>query len=169
MSELLVGSDRMATWYFSSFPEKMLAYACLHICPCCLRQFALQETYEYHYWTCEATKPPGHLLYLEDPLAIFEVDPLKGAEEKMYCQRLSQLGKCFIKQKTLVNYVNDFKFYVLCEKTVVEGREGYEGFEVVGYFSKERVSEDGYNLACIVVLPPFMSKGECPGKVFRWN
>ena len=27
------------------------------------------------------------------------------------------------------------------------------GCHIVGYFSKEKVSEDGYNLACILTLP----------------
>lgn len=30
---------------------------------------------------------------------------------------------------------------------------------VLGFFSKEKVSYDDYNLACIVVLPPYQKKG----------
>ena len=29
----------------------------------------------------------------------------------------------------------------------------------MGYFSKEKHSEDGYNLACILTLPPYQRKG----------
>lgn len=30
---------------------------------------------------------------------------------------------------------------------------------VLGFFSKEKISYDDYNLACIVVLPPYQKKG----------
>ena len=30
---------------------------------------------------------------------------------------------------------------------------------IVGYFSKEKASLDGYNLACILTLPPYQRKG----------
>lgn len=30
---------------------------------------------------------------------------------------------------------------------------------MVGYFSKEKASEDGYNLACILTLPAYQRKG----------
>jgi histone acetyltransferase HTATIP/histone acetyltransferase MYST1 len=30
---------------------------------------------------------------------------------------------------------------------------------VLGFFSKEKVSYDDYNLACIITLPPFQRKG----------
>ena len=30
---------------------------------------------------------------------------------------------------------------------------------VLGFFSKEKISYDEYNLACIVVLPPYQKKG----------
>merc|ERR1719283_526671 len=34
-----------------------------------------------------------------------------------------------------------------------------EGAHAVGYFSKEKESPDGNNLACILILPPFQRKG----------
>ena len=33
------------------------------------------------------------------------------------------------------------------------------GCHIVGYFSKEKCSEDGYNLACLLCLPPHQRKG----------
>ena len=32
-------------------------------------------------------------------------------------------------------------------------------YHIVGYFSKEKQSVDGYNLACILTLPPYQRKG----------
>ncbi|CAG2110014.1 unnamed protein product [Medioppia subpectinata] len=34
-----------------------------------------------------------------------------------------------------------------------------DGYKIVGYFSKEKVSEQGYNLACILTLPSEQRKG----------
>ena len=33
------------------------------------------------------------------------------------------------------------------------------GCHIVGYFSKEKCSEEAYNLACILMLPPYQRKG----------
>jgi histone acetyltransferase MYST1 len=152
-----VGRYVICTWYFSPFVKELTKYPRIHICPMCLSQFVLEDTYGYHYNTCKTTQPPGHRLYATEDLAIFEVDPKDGDEQTLYCQLLSLLGKCFIKEKTLVFYVGDFRFYVLCEKR--QGSDGRDRYEVVGYFSKEKMSEENYNLACLVVLPPYMSKG----------
>ena len=32
-------------------------------------------------------------------------------------------------------------------------------YHIVGYFSKEKHSVEGYNLACILTLPPYQRKG----------
>jgi histone acetyltransferase MYST1 len=48
--------------------------------------------------------------------------------------------------------VDPFLFYVVCE---VDAR----GFHPVGYFSKEKYSELGYNLACILTFPCHQRKG----------
>eukprot|EP00866_Antonospora_locustae_P001217 jgi/Antlo1/1217/2515 len=43
-------------------------------------------------------------------------------------------------------------FYVLCKYTST-------GYQILGYFSKEKNSEHGYNLACILTLPHEQRKG----------
>ena len=48
--------------------------------------------------------------------------------------------------------VDPFLFYVLCE--VHDG-----GHSLVGYFSKEKASQEGNNIACILVLPQHQRKG----------
>ena len=54
--------------------------------------------------------------------------------------------------QTLYYDVDLFLFYILC---VVDE----QGYHVVGYFSKEKSSEDGYNLACILTFPQYQRKG----------
>nr|KJB72229.1 hypothetical protein B456_011G166000 [Gossypium raimondii] len=71
---------------------------------------------------------------------------------KVYGQNLCYLAKLFLDHKTLYYDVDLFLFYVLCE---YDDR----GCHMVGYFSKEKHSEESYNLACILTLPPYQRKG----------
>ena len=80
---------------------------------------------------------------------MFEID---GFEERMYCQNLCFIAKLFLDHKTLYFDVDPFLFYVLCE---VDER----GFHPVGYYSKEKYSDVGFNLACILTFPCHQRKG----------
>lgn len=80
---------------------------------------------------------------------MFEVDGSKG---KVYAQNLCFLAKLFLDHKTLYYDVDLFLFYILCE---CDDR----GCHMVGYFSKEKHSEESYNLACILTFPPYQKKG----------
>jgi histone acetyltransferase MYST1 len=82
-------------------------------------------------------------------LSLYEVD---GREQKLYCQNLCLLAKLFLDHKTLYFDVEPFLFYILTEVD-------RQGAHLVGYFSKEKDSPDGNNLACIMTLPPFQRKG----------
>ena len=50
--------------------------------------------------------------------------------------------------------MESFLFYTLVEKDFAARHQ-----RVVGFFSKEKVSWDDYNLACILVFPPYQRKG----------
>jgi histone acetyltransferase MYST1 len=80
---------------------------------------------------------------------MFEVD---AQQEEIYCQNLSYIAKLFLDHKTLYFSVSPFLFYVLCE---LDER----GYHPVGYFSKEKYSDVGYNLACILTFPAHQRKG----------
>jgi histone acetyltransferase HTATIP len=58
----------------------------------------------------------------------------------------------FLDHKTLYYDVDPFLFYVMTSRDE-------KGFHLVGYFSKEKESADGYNVACILTLPQFQRKG----------
>jgi GNAT superfamily N-acetyltransferase len=102
-----------------------------------------------HLKKCRLQHPPGDEIYRRGPVSMFEVD---GKKEKQYCQNLCYMAKLFLDHKTLYYDVDLFLFYVLCECDE-------RGAHVVGYFSKEKHSEEGYNLACILTLPPYQRKG----------
>ncbi|KAJ2313488.1 Histone acetyltransferase [Coemansia sp. RSA 2702] len=58
----------------------------------------------------------------------------------------------FLDTKTLYYDVEPFLFYILCEYDST-------GYHVAGYYSKEKRSVQGYNLSCIMILPPKQREG----------
>lgn len=58
----------------------------------------------------------------------------------------------FLDHKTLWYDTDVFLYYVMTEL------DEY-GYHIVGYFSKEKVSDAGFNLACILCLPAHQRKG----------
>ncbi|KAF7982431.1 hypothetical protein HWV62_28561 [Athelia sp. TMB] len=73
------------------------------------------------------------------------------ASERPLLWNLSLFGKLFIDTKTLYFDCDNFLFYIL---TDADSTRDY----VLGFFSKEKVSYDDYNLACILTLPPYQRK-----------
>ncbi|PIL30752.1 hypothetical protein GSI_06920 [Ganoderma sinense ZZ0214-1] len=121
----------------------------LWVCDRCFKYMAEGLSWESHVKKCTRKSPPGRKVYQRGAHIIWEVD---GAKEKLYCQNLSLFGKLFIDIKTLFFDCDNFLFYIL---TDADSQRDH----VLGFFSKEKVSYDDYNLACIVVLPPYQKKG----------
>jgi histone acetyltransferase MYST1 len=144
-----LGRFEMDTWYFSPFPPEYNDCNKLFFCEFSLAFFKRKEQLRRHLRKNELLHPPGDELYRAGGVSMFEVD---GRKEKMYCQNLCYLAKLFLDHKTLYYDVDLFLFYVLCETDE-------RGCHIVGYFSKEKQSEEGYNLACILTLPPYQRKG----------
>ncbi|XP_077998998.1 histone acetyltransferase KAT8-like [Glandiceps talaboti] len=143
------GKYEIDTWYFSPYPEEYGKAPKLWICEYCLKYMKMEKTYRYHLGTCTVRQPPGKEIYRKNSISVYEVD---GREHKIYCQNLCLLAKLFLDHKTLYFDVEPFLFYVLTEV------DKY-GAHLVGYFSKEKESPDGNNVACILTLPPFQRKG----------
>ncbi|KAJ6567747.1 acyl-CoA N-acyltransferase [Mycena vulgaris] len=121
----------------------------LWVCEFCFKYMADGTLYEMHRLKCTYTHPPGRKVYQRGAHSIWEVD---GAVQKLYCQNLSLFGKLFIDVKTLFFDCDNFLFYMM---TDADSKNDH----VLGFFSKEKVSYDDYNLACIITLPPFQRKG----------
>ena len=138
------GPYSMSTWYYSPFPPEYSRFSVLHFCEYCLCFFGHDSELQRHARRCVLRHPPGYEIYRSTErnctVAMFEVD---GARETVYCQNLCYLAKLFLDHKTLEFDATPFLFYVLCERDQTEEK----GYHVVGYFSKEKVSATGYNLA----------------------
>eukprot|EP01006_Ploeotia_vitrea_P042204 TRINITY_DN66613_c6_g1_i1.p1 TRINITY_DN66613_c6_g1~~TRINITY_DN66613_c6_g1_i1.p1 ORF type:complete len:552 (-),score=282.87 TRINITY_DN66613_c6_g1_i1:95-1750(-) len=153
IESIVLGRYEMETWYFSPFPAEYLKHKKLHFCEFCLSFFGLESELDRHLLKCQIRHPPGNEIYRSHEqnitISMFEVD---GAKEMTYCQNLCYIAKLFLDHKTLHYDTVPFMFYILCEVSDV-------GCHLVGYFSKEKMSEEGYNVACILTLPCHQRKG----------
>ena len=147
---LQLGETTIETWYHSDFPKEFHCKI-LYVCPFTLNFFTRKRELEQHSERCEVRSPPGDEIYRdrEDQLSMFEFD---AKQQKVYTENLCYIAKLFLDHKNIMNEIEAFYFYVLCEH-----RE--DGYHPVGYFSKEKDSEQGNNLSCIMVLPPYQRSG----------
>ena len=153
-----LGRYEMDTWYFSPYPGEYAHCHKVFLCEYCLKYMQHKESLIRHHAACDRRKPPGKEIYRASrppspkhalPISAFEVD---GKEHKLYCQNLALLSKLFLDHKTCFFDTEPFKFYVVTERDE-------RGHHLVGYFSKEKNSLEGYNLACILTLPSYQRKG----------
>ncbi|VDP99237.1 unnamed protein product [Trichobilharzia regenti] len=144
-----LGRYRIKPWYFSPYPQELVNVPCVYICEFCLKYLKSLTCLRRHLSKCTLRNPPGNEIYRKLPHSFFEID---GRKNKTYAQHLCLLAKLFLDHKTLYYDTDPFLFYVLCE---IDSR----GYHLVGYFSKEKESSEDYNVACILVLPPFQRKG----------
>ncbi|PPQ69230.1 hypothetical protein CVT25_006947 [Psilocybe cyanescens] len=121
----------------------------LWVCHFCFKYMADGGPWELHKKDCKMKHPPGRKVYQRGAHIIWEVD---AAKEKLYCQNLSLFGKLFIDVKTLFFDCDNFLFYILTDAKSSEDH-------ILGFFSKEKLSYDDYNLACIMTLPQYQKKG----------
>lgn len=168
INSIVFGRYEIETWYYSPYPDEYCSEDKLWICEYCLKYMKKQSTQMHHLKHCNlvanvssneredikaknvvTNRPPGRKIYQENDVCMYEID---GKDHKIYCQNLCLLSKLFLDHKTLYYDVDPFLFYVLCE--VDE-----EGSHIVGYFSKEKSSQENYNLACILTFPPYQRKG----------
>ncbi|KAK4521809.1 uncharacterized protein ATC70_004346 [Mucor velutinosus] len=150
---VIYGSYEMKAWYYSPYPLDFGTFIDrLYICDNCLRYMQRETQLINHKAECKARKPPGRSIYSNGTIKVYEID---GHEHKLYCQNLCLIAKLFLDVKTLYFDTDGFKFYVLIER-----HPKYKSYEyMVGYFSKEKLSYDNYNLACIMTLPSHQRKG----------
>lgn len=149
INKLRFGKFEIETWYFSPYPEEYGKVDTLYVCQYCLKYMKFLRTYKEHASECPRRQPPGSEIYRKGTISVFEID---GKEHKGYCQTLCLMAKLFLDHKTLYYDVEPFYFYVLCEIDK-------NGQNIVGYFSKEKVSPENNNVACILILPPYQRKG----------
>ena len=157
-----------------------IACPTLHVCPLCFVYTPRDDDFLQHLVTHQEQQKEGiwsepvpetaFKVYEWEGYAVWEVD---GDREKFYCQNLSLFGKLFLEQKSVFFDTGGFKYYVLTHSasnapspTRAKGRKRSSSTlddtlfqtKVLGFFSKENLSWDSNNLACILIFPPFQHR-----------
>ncbi|GME81289.1 unnamed protein product [Ambrosiozyma monospora] len=148
-SKVIIGNHEVEPWYFSPYPIELTEEDCLYICDFSLSYFGSRKQFERFRAKCTLKHPPGNEIYRDDYVSFFEID---GRKQRTWCRNLCLLSKLFLDHKTLYYDVDPFLFYCMT-------RRDEHGHHLVGYFSKEKESADGYNVACILTLPQHQRHG----------
>ncbi|ETI29531.1 hypothetical protein G647_01984 [Cladophialophora carrionii CBS 160.54] len=160
----------------------------LYVCPCCFRYTAVQQHLPPHLAHHRLLRASGQepnqpvpgsafKVYEWEGYAVWEIE---GEKEKLYCQNLSLFGKLFLEQKSVFFDTGGFKYYVLTytkqadapspasaktrgrtrssSTNAGDGDDILYQTRVLGFFSKENLSWDANNLACILIFPPFQHR-----------
>ncbi|KAF3805637.1 Males-absent on the first protein [Colletotrichum gloeosporioides] len=107
----------------------------------------------------------------EGEWSVWEVD---GEQDVLFCQNLSLFAKLFLDNKSVFFDVRGFNYFLLvytppppkpdpaatpAAATADQQQQQAPRPHIVGFFSKEKMSWDNNNLACILVFPPWQRKG----------
>ncbi|KAF2728973.1 hypothetical protein EJ04DRAFT_516270 [Polyplosphaeria fusca] len=149
LDKIQMGKFEIEPWYFSPYPTEFVDSDMVYICEFCLGYYGDVTPFERHRSKCTLLHPPGNEIYRDDYVSFFEID---GRRQRTWCRNLCLLSKLFLDHKTLYYDVDPFLFY--CMATRDE-----HGCHFVGYFSKEKESAEGYNVACILTLPQYQRRG----------
>lgn len=149
LARIQMGAFEIEPWYFSPYPAAFAAAEVVYICEFCLSYAASLLTFTRHRAKCTLLHPPGNEIYRDDHFSFFEID---GRRQRRWCRNLCLLSKLFLDHKTLYYDVDPFLFYCMTTRDA-------HGCHLVGYFSKEKESAEGYNVACILTLPQYQRRG----------
>ncbi|ODV96650.1 hypothetical protein PACTADRAFT_48479 [Pachysolen tannophilus NRRL Y-2460] len=149
LSRVILGKHEVEPWYFSPYPVELTDQDVIYICDFTLSYFGSKKQFERFRSKCTLRHPPGNEIYRDDVVSFFEVD---GRKQRTWCRNLCLLSKLFLDHKTLYYDVDPFLFYCMTKRDEL-------GHHLVGYFSKEKESAEGYNVACILTLPQYQRHG----------
>jgi hypothetical protein len=156
----------------------------LHVCPFCFRYTTNPKDYVSHIQrhTADAEADPDEWwpvpktalkVYEWEGYTVWDID---GEQEKFYCQNLSLFAKLFLEQKSVFFDTSGFHYFVLTYSPATDPPSPSTGkargrrrssftrvdyvlkTRVLGFFSKESLSWDSNNLACILVFPPYQHR-----------
>ena len=149
----------LKAWYFSPVPEvydtlrsltnhpdtiEQCDRGVLYVCEFCFNFFSTNREFIAHSHVCQVTHPPGDEIYRKGRISAYEVD---GAFASRYCVNLCLVTKLFLFHKAEYYCPQEFHFYIVCTNDI-------RGAHPIGFFSKEKKSEHGFNLACILTYRP---------------
>jgi len=121
----------------------------------------VQDQGEWSIWEVDGAK---------DVVSRLSHEPIRAMTNptQLFCQNLSLFAKLFLDNKSVFFDVTGFNYFLLVyipfvppslhtDAEVVEVVPTRS--QIVGFFSKEKMSWDNNNLACILIFPPWQRKG----------
>ncbi|TQV92219.1 histone acetyltransferase MYST2 [Cordyceps javanica] len=140
----------------------------LYVCPSCFKgRRKIRVAHDGKGPGPKKRRGDGGMRYTEQIVqdegewSVWEVD---GEVDGLFCQNLSLFAKLFLDNKSVFFDVTGFNYFLLVYTPPFKPPVGNEVPEapvpqVTGFFSKEKMSWDNNNLACILVFPPWQRKG----------
>ncbi|KAL2063996.1 hypothetical protein VTL71DRAFT_4490 [Oculimacula yallundae] len=129
-------------------------------CRCCEREVPGKKVYVHGGWREDDSPRPA-----VGEWSIWEVD---GGVETLFCQNLSLFAKLFLDNKSVFFDVSGFNYFLLVYTPPQNSPHNLSSpspstttqhKQIIGFFSKEKLSWDNNNLACILIFPPWQRKG----------
>ena len=120
----------------------------LHICEYCFKYTDDAHKLICHDQVCQykSRSAPGKIKYKSPKYTIRKV---KGSKHVLFCQCLCLFTKLFLDNKSMYFKVENYEFFILYETG---------SNKPMGFFSKDLVSYQQNNLACILIFPPYQRR-----------
>ncbi|CAD6504372.1 BgTH12-06103 [Blumeria graminis f. sp. triticale] len=176
---VVFGNVRFRAWYQSWYPKDFIGEGKgviknLYVCPKCFAYSRGEDDTEIHAWlrhwrSCRRVVIPGNRIYVhgnweekgidgvEEEKGTWSIWEVDGATETLFCQNLSLFAKIFLDNKSVFFDVSTFNFFLLVYAP--PSADPPQSPQIVGFFSKEKMSWDNNNLACILIFPPWQHRG----------
>ncbi|XP_026447878.1 putative MYST-like histone acetyltransferase 1 isoform X1 [Papaver somniferum] len=141
--------NEIKTWYPSPVMSEFKDCIKLHVCECCLAFTNFKTQLKRHKKECQGRDPPGHEIYIDGQLSVFQID---GAENKGYYDNLCHLGSMFLDIGISSETIESSMFYVLVVRDDL-------GYDLIAYFSEVKEMMEPYGSSRFLCLPPHQRRG----------
>ncbi|SCU87111.1 LADA_0E02058g1_1 [Lachancea dasiensis] len=120
----------------------------LYVCEYCFKYTDIRSELQQHVHKCpRRLKPLGRLQYRSSELSIRRIH---GRKHTLFCQCLCLFTKLFLDNKSMYFKVDHYDFYVAYDT---------QTNKPMAFFSKDLISFQENNLACILTFPPYQRRG----------
>lgn len=119
----------------------------LYVCEYCFKYSDVADDLVQHERMCPyKLKAPGRIKYRSPQFTIRRV---KGSKHQLFCQCLCLFTKLYLDNKSVYFKLDHYEFYIVYETGSTLP---------MAFFSKDMVSYNQNNLACILTLPPYQRR-----------
>ncbi|KAL8967639.1 MAG: hypothetical protein Q9183_002822 [Haloplaca sp. 2 TL-2023] len=173
VQHVVLGDLLFKTWYPSYYPEDLVGREVdrLHVCRWCFKYCRELAPFLAHRIKARPVKQSTQVMTTASTKSMVKNIKCVSAygpfdrrlkpsliPSKLFSQNLSLFAKLFLDNKSIFFDVATFDYYLLVQHGPNSSLPLLPS-QIVGFFSKEKMSWDNNNLACILVFPPWQRKG----------